>query len=170
MAARLAARARPGSEHQDVARALRRTDGLIKEAREIAESRNSARLKNQVREAAELQNRAHRQLKHRNYGDANRLTLKARDVLTSAIGTERPAVGKIEVRDALTVTDNEIRRIRGILGDTRNREIIDAIAQAMKEQETAWEAFNERRLRAALARTRIARNLARQALEIGITD
>jgi hypothetical protein len=170
MVTRLAAKARPGSDPHHVTHALRLTDGLIKEARDMARRRNSERLMRQVREADEFQMRARRQLERHNYGDAFRLSLKARAVLKEAIGSDRPSVNEIEVRDALVTTDEEIRRIRGIVGDAPDRETTNILEQALDEQKTAWEQFNARRHRDALARTRVARNLARQALTIGVDD
>ncbi|UCH85381.1 MAG: hypothetical protein JSW50_06760 [Candidatus Latescibacterota bacterium] len=166
-ATRAAAHARPGTNSQNVKRALRLTDQLIKDAREMARSRQSREMGRRVKEAADIQSRARSQLNQNNYGNAHRLTLRAREVLKLAIGSDRPSADEAEVRDALVVTDNEIRRIRDILDDTPDRNARDTLEQAVAEQETAWREFNARRLRAALNHTRIARKLARQALGTG---
>ncbi len=164
IAIRLGRRAGAGFERQDVSRALRLTDGLIAEARKMALRRNSRRMFSRVDEAEDLQIKALNQFKRHNYGNAFRLTLKTRDVLKDAIGFDRPAVDENRVRAALVKTDEMIRKARDTLGHDADRSDAELIDKAISEQDSAWDEFGRQRLRAALAHTRIARDLLRKAL------
>ena len=132
----------------------------------MALRRNSRRMFSRVDEAEDLQIKARNQFKRHNYGNAFRLTLKTRNALKDAIGLGRPAVNENGVRAALVETDEKIRRARNALGRDADRTAAELLDEAISEQEFAWGEFDRRRLRAALAHTRIARDLVQKAHRI----
>ncbi|UCG52114.1 MAG: hypothetical protein JSW58_00750 [Candidatus Latescibacterota bacterium] len=154
-----------GSEtnRESVEQAIRLTNALLIQAREIASDRESPQLIKQIEHAEELQRRAENQLRESRYERALRLTLRARDILKNAIDIDKKMPDEKEVRGALSQTDDQLARLREDIAEAGNETAAEVFARAESQQEKAWDEFSRNRLRAALAHTRMARNLVRHA-------
>ena len=147
----------------NVARAVRLTDALLEEARVIAQDREADRLDDRIDQAAGIQDRAKRQLAGGNYDGALKLTREARDLLKDALGAIKSDLSRDDVEPTLRGTDRLLRRLKDVLDDADDDFAKDLYDRSRKKQRQAWSEFKDGRLRAALADTRLARQLANQA-------
>lgn len=149
-------------DDQTATRALDFTDEVISRARS-ATARDSDAQK-RIEEAARTQAVARNRLEQGQAGAAMRLTEQAREMAREAVrGIDRP-VDAESVRAALANTDQELRRLADALGDNDDAELHGMYERATRRQQEARRAFENNRLRRALALTKVARNLAGNAL------
>jgi hypothetical protein len=152
------------ANRENTQQAIRLTDMLIAEAKEILERRDVQRLQRKIEQAEELQREARRRFERGNFERALNLTLKARRLLREALASVKQALNKREVRQALVETDELLARLAGALEGSDSDVAAELFERARANQEKAWRDFNNNRLRAALAHTKLARRLARNAL------
>lgn len=152
------------ANRENVEGAIRLTDMLILEAKEMVADRDARRLQKRIEQAEEIQREAKRRFEHGDYQRALKLTLKARGVLREALGSIKQILNKREVRQALLETDEILDRLGAALEASDNKTAADLYERASANQKKAWREFRNDRLRAALAHTRLARRLARSAL------
>jgi len=146
-----------------VEQALRLTDVLLEEARVVASDRRAEELNKQIERAAQIQKDAKRQFKNGNLEQAIGMTLRARRILKDALGAMKSDLGREDVEPALRGTDKLISRLKETLDDVDNDVAKELYERARAKQKQAWDEVDDRRFRAALAKTRLARNLANQA-------
>ena len=156
---------------QNVEQAIQLTDMLLLEAKEIALARNADNLLNRIERAERTQREARLQFDQGRLERALNLTLRARKILTDAVGAVKQALHKPEVRKALTQTDELLSRLAAALEGSDNGPAGQLFERARVNQDKAWREFRNDRLRAALAHTKLARRLARRALrQLGNDD
>ena len=148
---------------ETVEQALQLTDMLLREAREIAAEKDSDRLDKHIEQAADMQMKAKEQFRQGNFDTALKLTLRARSVLKDALGDVRRDLNKDRVQAVLLETDGVLARLEEELSNSENDTAKEILGRAKSQQDRAWEEFDNDNLRAALAHTKLARNLARRA-------
>jgi hypothetical protein len=151
---------------ENVVRALRLTDGLLEQAKEIAGERDSDRLAARIEVAARIQAEARVQFEKGNYETALRMTLRARTQLKEGLGATARDLDEGDVEAALQETNGILERAGEEINNSGNELAEDVFARAQAKQERAWEAFRQGQLRSALANTRLARNLAKRAIAL----
>ena len=149
-----------GAGAENVEQAIRLTDALITEARDIANERGAERLLKHIDQAAGIQADARRSLQAGRNGQALKQTLRARELLKNALGSARPPLHRDDVRKTLVQTDSALDRLRNALDESGDETARDIYARALSQQEKAWEEFRRSELRAALAHTRLANMVA----------
>ncbi len=152
------------ANRENVQQAIRLTDMLVAEAKEILARRDVQRLQRKIEQAEELQREAKRRFERGNFERALNLTLKARRLLREALTSVKQVLNKREVRRTLVETDEILARLRGALEGSDSDGAPELYKRARANQEKAWREFDDDRLRAALAHTKLARRLARNAL------
>ncbi|MEE9271093.1 MAG: hypothetical protein V3V49_12630 [Candidatus Krumholzibacteria bacterium] len=152
------------ANRENVQQAIRLTDMLVAEAKEILARRDVQRLQRKIEQAEDLQREAKRRFERGNFERALNLTLKARRLLREALASVKQVLNKREVRRALVETDEILARLKGALEGSDSDIAPELYKRARANQEKAWREFDDDRLRAALAHTKLARRLARNAL------
>ncbi len=152
------------ANRENVQQAIRLTDMLVAEAKEILAHRDVQRLQRKIEQAEDLQREAKRRFERGNFERALNLTLKARRLLREALASVKQVLNKREVRRALVETDEILARLKGALEGSDSDIAPELYKRARANQEKAWREFDDDRLRAALAHTKLARRLARNAL------
>ncbi|MDH3217508.1 MAG: hypothetical protein OEN01_14700 [Candidatus Krumholzibacteria bacterium] len=150
---------------ENVEQAIRLTDALLQEAREVARERDLKELFERIEKAEQL----HKQSKHQfDKGDHERalgLTVRAREILKKSLASIRTEPKQDGVESALKKTDEILGRLREAVEQSRDELAAELLSRAQTKQDKAWQNFRQARLRAALANTRLARKLANRAFE-----
>ncbi|MCH7548522.1 MAG: hypothetical protein IH969_03125 [Candidatus Krumholzibacteriota bacterium] len=151
-------------DRESVARAIAFTDELFERARDIARANGLPRLVENLEEAARLQSAAKDKFAAEQYRAAMTLTLRARDIARRALRVPERPLDEQSVGAALDRTDETIERLSSRVsdGDTTARALLE---RARDRQASARTAYESDELRRALALTRVARELARHALQ-----
>jgi len=150
---------------EEVERAIAFTEGLLAQARELSGPDAPARVRDQLAEAARLQDLARDRLAAREPRAAHETTLRARETLKDALrGLDRP-LDAGAIHEALVRTDEVLDRLDRRLAGSSASEAAALFERARARQADAWNAFEKEDLRKALALTRVARSLATRALE-----
>ena len=152
-----------GTNRDNVEEAIRLTDMLLGQARDIVSERDAHELARRIEQATNLQTKAKDEFQRGHYENALNLTLRSRSILRDALGTIKKAMDPEEVRATMVQTDEVLARLREALADSDNSAATDIFVRASSQQEKAWDELNQGRLRAALAHTKLARRLARRA-------
>jgi len=157
-----------GSDPEEVARAIALTDEVLERAYGIARDHDLQRAQETLDRAREFQQRAKGQLDDGLLPAAMQSTIRAREIARDALrGMERPVVPET-VRAALAQTDEVLERVQAALAEEENATARDFFERATARQAEATAAFEAGDPRKALALTRVARNLATNALrELG---
>jgi hypothetical protein len=149
----------------NVETAIDLTEGLLDRATEMTSSNKSPAVEQTLSSALELQEQAKSRYADRNYAAALRLTLRARDLVKEAIGRLENPLDVESVETVIRATDSLIDDLKIRLeqsGDQTDRELFQRL---VSHQESSWLEFEKGNLRSALARTKLARNLAGRILE-----
>jgi hypothetical protein len=155
----------PGATAEGVARAIELTAGLIDRAYEIARENGDNRAVQRIDEANRLQRDAGAAYNAGQLDRAYSLTQRAREITRETMqGTDRP-VDRGSVRTALERTDQVLGRLRSALDTNANETAAGMYTRAAARQAASWEAFNDGDLKKALTNTKVARNLANNALQ-----
>ncbi len=152
-------------EPENVEQALRLSDGLLEQAEEMAKNEQSEKLAKQLAKAHEIQEQARLHFSENKFGQALRFTLRARELVKQAIGSIERQLNAGEVEATLKDTDALIERLKSTMDQTEDALDHELFERVIAHQEAAWMEFRQERLRAALARTKLARNLARRILD-----
>lgn len=153
----------PSAENVQIAIEL--TEGLLERAKEMMSEEKSETAEQTLSSAFDLQEQAKFSYSNKNYTRALRHTLRARDLVKDAIGQLESQLDADGVEAVIRSTDSLIERLRNRLdedGDQTDRELFQRL---VSHQESSWNEFEKGNLRSALARTKLARNLARRILE-----
>lgn len=149
---------------ESVERALGFTDEVIERARNAVREHEGDAARRRVAAAEEAQETARLQLRRGELEAAMASTLRAREMATAAVrGGERP-VDPATVRSTLERTDERLRAVRERLSGAEDAGARALLERADRRQQEAWEAFDNGQPRRALALTRVAMNLAGNAL------
>jgi hypothetical protein len=141
-------------------RAVTLTDELIERARALAVESGGDDSR-ALDEAARLQTSAQEALLRSDYDAATRLSLRARDVARESVRAAEADIDPNTVQVALDRTDESIAKLTEAASDTADRDIVE---RAQSRQREAREALGRGDLKRALALTKVAHNLASQAL------
>ncbi|MFH1756220.1 MAG: hypothetical protein ABIA59_11030 [Candidatus Latescibacterota bacterium] len=153
----------PNAENTD--NAIQLTDGLLERADEIAREADSNPAVQKLSSALELQDQAKSHFTNKQYSQALRLTLRARELAKEAIGAVDKPLAAEEVEAAIRATDSVINRLKEQMNQSADQADRELFERLVAHQNSAWREFEKGSLRAALARTKLARNLARRILE-----
>ncbi|MDH3197234.1 MAG: hypothetical protein OEO21_03250 [Candidatus Krumholzibacteria bacterium] len=152
-------------EVDEIGRAIAFTEDLLAQARDLAGADAPARVRQQLEEAAQLQEMARNRLAAGEPRAAREATLHARETLKRALrGLDRPIDAEI-VRGALARTDEVLGRLESRLAGTAQGAAAALFERAQARQEGAWGAYENGEMQRALALTRVARNLAARAMK-----
>lgn len=149
---------------ESVARAIAFTDEVFERARDVARENEVPRLVENLEEAVRIQSAAREKFNSEQYRAALTLTLRARNMAKRALRMTDKPLDRESVEAALDRTDEAIERLSGRIeeGDTNARALLD---RARARQAKARAAYESDELRRSLALTRVARELARRALQ-----
>ncbi|MCI0451889.1 MAG: hypothetical protein L0Z51_05780 [Candidatus Latescibacteria bacterium] len=145
-------------------RAVSLTDELLDRARAVALESNDEMLARSLEEAVRLQESAREALLRSDFETATRLSMRARDAAREALRKVEADLDPAAVEAALSRTDDAIARAKDALADAGDAQAQGLIERAQARQTEAKDAFASDDLRRALALTKIAHNLASQAL------
>lgn len=170
---------------QRARRELENADNMLRGATErIAENPSSPALR-LLDEARAQIDRGRRQLGEQHFEASFRLALSAQRLIRQALEINDVAAGEPQrVERELERTDNMIERAGEPVRESHDQDAIALLDRATTLQRTAWESFRAGQVRAAVPRTREARQLAARAVarvngpvseqrvieEIGATD
>jgi tetratricopeptide (TPR) repeat protein len=157
-----AGEAAPGPD--PVAGTLALTDRLLDNALELARDNGDNRALRRLEEAKRIQRDAHEAYQRGNPDKAVRLSRRARDLTQETARLMQKDINDVTVRRALHRTDEILDTLRGRLGGSAPQAPSRLYLRAANRQQTAWKSFNAGHLRKALADTKVARNLASNAL------
>jgi hypothetical protein len=145
-------------------RAVSLTDELLDRAGALATESGDEALARSLEEALRLQESAREALLRSDYETATRLSIRARDTAREALRKVEADVDPGAAEAALSRTDDAIARAQEALADHDDAEARGLIERAQARQAEAKDAFASDDLRRTLALTKIAHNLASQAL------
>ncbi|GEM_PF-2214667 len=150
----------------NVEQALLLTNDLLERAKEIASQDSRSRLSDAIETAEDLQTRAEKDFDSKRLKNALRLTRRARQIVKQALESMQRPLRTADVEAALKNTDSFLERVR--MSDNLRDEstAMELLHKAEQYEKTAWEDFTSSSLRSALAHTKLARNLAKKALEL----
>lgn len=151
---------------ENVEQAIRLTDMLLLEARDLLADRGTGPLERHIDQAEKVQSEAKEQLRAGHFERALRSTLRARDILKDALGSVNKPPNRRQVREALVETDAVLGRLEDASSRADNGEVTGILRRAVSQQQRAWKDLEDDKLRSALAHTKLARNLARRAFRV----
>lgn len=146
-----------------VRRELERTDRLIERASPTVHESGNAEAIRVLDRSVEMQARAHAQFGRERPLMALRLTRDARELVHRALRLGEGPVNQDAVERGLRQTDQLIERVEPVVRASGDEQAIRLLEAGLRHQERARAFFKEERLRAALAQTRVARNLVLEA-------
>jgi len=117
-----------------------------------------------VARARELQDRAKTFYHQADYEKSLRHTLRARELTRSAIGSMDKPLNAGQVENALRRTDELIERAKSEAASQNRPDNQTILERIISHQDMAWQEFRRGRLKASLARTKLARNLVHRLL------
>lgn len=150
------------TNRENVEQAIVFTDGLIATAREMA---GDDRQQGPMADALAVQKRAKESFARGEFESALRLTRQARSRVREMINDLDSPIDSGGVESTLRRTDTLIDQLKNddrLSDNTTARELLQ---RAERHQTQAWDALDQSRPKAALAQTKLARNLANRALE-----
>jgi len=150
---------------ESVQQAIRLTDGLLRQAHDMAGDRNADRFDKQLERAEQLQSDSKQHFDRGNYAQALRWTLRARSILKDSLDGLKKELSREDVEPALRGTDKLLERLKDAVEYARDDVAAEFLRRARSKQDKAWQSLRQGQLRAALANTRLARRLANQALQ-----
>ena len=153
------------ANQEAVARTLDLTDTLIERAYEIARDQKNANAIRRLDEAFRLQQNAHDAFRNGQVKQALRLTQRAREIARNTLRKANKDIDKESVRQTLERTDQILARLGDALAGAEDDVARELFDRASGRQTAAWEAFSSGDLKKALANTKVARNLAKTALQ-----
>lgn len=154
--------AAPGPD--TVTKTLDLTDTLLERAFEIARENGDDDAVRQLEEARQMQEDARDLFRKGQMDGAVTLSHRARDMARQTARSMHRDIDDTSARRALERTDAVLARLRDALDDAQTGTAADLFARASKRQREAWSAFDSGDFRKALANTKVARNLATNAL------
>lgn len=150
-------------DRQNVERALRLTDALILEARTIATRQDTRQLSERIERADKIQARATNHFERGDDDKALKMTKKARVILKDSLSAIKRELRAEDIQSTLRETDEILVRLKEAVGQSEDALANELFARAQSKQRRAWKEFEEEKLRAALANTRLARRLANRS-------
>lgn len=149
-----------GQGRPEVQAQLERTDELIENARELISEAGSVSGHTVLEQAVRHQKYAWQSFNRGRWGQALKLTERARDELYRALGNIRPGVNNEgEVERQLERTDIVLEEARDRIGSRTAPVARRALDMATTTQRRAWDLYRERNLRPALRLTLEARQM-----------
>lgn len=150
---------------ENVEQAITFSDGLLEKAEEMAGARDQNESRKRITEARSVQERAKESFARGEYDDALRFTQRARSLIREMINQMDSPLDPEEVESTLLQTDQMIERLRNDDGLKENATAQELLQKAEQHQAKARDALHQSSLKAALAHTKLARNLVNKALE-----
>lgn len=149
-----------GQGRPEVQAQLERTDELLENARELISEAGSVSGRTVLEQAVRHQKNAWQAFNRGRWGQALKLTERARDELYRALGNIRPSVNNEgEVERQLERTDIVLEEARDRIGSRQAPLARRALDMATTTQRRAWDLYRERNLRPALRLTLEARQM-----------
>jgi hypothetical protein len=152
------------ANEETAARTLELTDKMIEQAYQVARENGDERAVQQLDEARRIQQNALDEYRNRNYDRALTLTRRAREIARNTMRAMNADIDEESVRQTLERTDEILERLRAALGAGDDETAAGLFDRASERQATAWNSFNKGDTKKALANTKVARNLANNAL------
>jgi hypothetical protein len=149
-----------------VMRELERTDRLIDKVSPAIEESGDERARTLLNQALQIQAKAYDVYRQIRYQLAQSLTLEARKLVAKAWTMVAGPISPDRVRQAVTVTDDLMDRVRPLIMESQNEDAIELFLSAGGHQDKAKAALANGRFQIALAQTKIARRLVDRALEM----
>lgn len=146
-------------EREAVLAALGLTDQLLERAADMGADHKA------LARALTLQQKARRALDRGDATRAMRLTRKARDAARKALRREERPLRVEGVKKALEKTDRLLAQVKEQIQGSSDEQASALYTRATRRQAEAWKELEAGRLKRALAQTRLAATLAREALE-----
>jgi len=150
---------------ESVEQALRLTDDLMAKAEEMLDRSERREGAASIESAKKLQERAKDRFREGRMNEALRSTRRAREMLSNMLARIGRPLKEDLVRSTLEETGRLIARVKNEAAASGDELAEKLIARAEEHQRKAWDAFERRGLKTALAQTRVARNLVRKAAE-----
>jgi hypothetical protein len=142
---------------------LERTARLIERARPIIEGSGNDQAARHLERGLELQGRAHAELAAGRLLVALRLTREAREQVHRALRRSNDLADRDAVIQAIHQTERLIERTAPVVRASDDQDAIRLLEAGIQHQEQARSLLAEERFPAALAQTRVARNLVLEA-------
>jgi tetratricopeptide (TPR) repeat protein len=159
------------ADEESVTRAIRFTDEILERSLAHARTHDLDAAVPHLEDAIEVQRKAKERFDAGDLESAMRLTLQARGMAKNAVRGVDRTVDRDSVQAALTRTDEALGRLREALAGSDNPQAQALYERALQRQTEAWDAFESRQSRKALALTRVATNLAENAMrQLGHDD
>ncbi len=154
-----------GQIRENIERELKRTDVVIRRAKEaVLESRNP-KAENLLLMATNLQGKAKEAFSMIKYRLALQLTLKGREKAYEAIGfTKRDEENENLVLKVIERTDQIINKAKEVVGELRKRRLASLLQMAIDNQQKAKEFFKEHKPKMALKLSLKAKEMAQRIL------
>jgi hypothetical protein len=146
-----------------VLRELERTDHLIDRARTIVGDGDDPEARELLERAADLQHNAWSHYREGRHRVAQATTREARSLLQRAVSLVQGSVDPDRVERAVAETDRLLGRVAELVRDSGDEGAARTLENALEQQRQAKDLLREGQLRAALAKTRVARRLATRA-------
>jgi tetratricopeptide (TPR) repeat protein len=155
-----------GHGAESVLRELERTDQLIERVDDLVDESGEEQAARLLEQALQLQRSAREDHSAGRTIVAMAVTRQARDLANRALDLVQGAVDAESVDAALVETESLLQRAAEVVsgaGDERGMELLE---KARDHQRRARTAAGEEQFRAALAETRVARSLAKRAMQL----
>ena len=151
-------------EQANVDQALQLTENLIESAEDMILDFPSENIEKKISRARQLQDKAKSLYHEGEYDKSLRHTLQARELTRDAVGSMNKPLNADEVGAALRRTDELIEQVKAEVVRSDRPENADILERIISHQDTAWQEYQRGRLKAALTRTKLARNLVLRIL------
>lgn len=149
-----------------IRRELERTERLHERAAPVIHDSGNEHALKQLAAAEQLQVKAQQAFGEQHLLLALRLTRQARNLLQKALRLiEGPADAEL-VERAIRQADNLIARAEPVIRESGDERAVRLLEKGLDRQRQARDLLDAEQLHAALAQTRVARNLVQQALEL----
>ncbi len=151
---------------EDVKKELERTDQLIEKAGPIIKESGNKEAMVIFEKGVAIQQKAKAAYKEGNLKLALKLTLEARELVFKALKMVEGQITPEEVAKAIKETDDLIQKWSPQIKESGNKEAIKLLENAISHQDKAKSLFKEKKFKAALAQTDVARKLLKKAIEL----
>jgi hypothetical protein len=149
-----------------VPRELERTDQLIERVRGVLEESGDETALRLLQQARDLQRSARDAYAGARPVVALAATRQARDLANRALDLVQGGVDAGSVSEALAETESYLQRASEIVAEAADERAAELLERAREYQRRAATAAGEEQMRAALAETRVARSLAKRAVQL----
>jgi hypothetical protein len=155
-----------GASGEILLRELERTDQLIERVRDLLQEGGDSEAPRLLRQAEDLQRSAREAEAGGRPVVAMAATRQAREVANHALDLVQGEVGADAVADAIAETESYLQRAAEVVAESADERAAELLEKAREHQSRAASALDEEQMRGALAETRVARSLAKRAMQL----